>query len=109
VTTRPPQPHSISERIERVGNLGQGFAQLDTADGPRLHLEPGMVEGKLQPGGFVDITSEGPLMQVTDQQGLTAAMGRVELKEKDSGRKVWTPTASVVLLDKDKVRWTAPN
>jgi hypothetical protein len=99
----------VGPALTLFGNKGQGFAQLDTTDGPRLHLEPGMWEGKLLPGGFVDITSEGPLVQVSDQQGVTAAIGRIELKEKDSGRKVWTPTASVVLLDKDKIRWSAPN
>jgi hypothetical protein len=68
-----------------------------------------MVEGKMLPGGFVDISSKGPLMQIADQQGFIAAMGRFELEEKATGRKLRTPTASIVLADKDKIRWSAPN
>jgi hypothetical protein len=91
------------------GNKGQGFAQLDTADGPaRLHLEPGMWDGKLLPGGVVDITSEGPLIQVSDQEGLTTGIGRFELKDKQTGKTLKTATASIVLAGKDKVLWSAP-
>jgi hypothetical protein len=90
------------------GDRGKGFVALNTADGPRLHLEPGMWQGKVLPGGFVDITADGPLVQVADQQGLTVGIGRFGLVEKDTGRKVLTPTASINLLDKEKILWSAP-
>jgi hypothetical protein len=44
----------VGPALVLFGNKDQGFAQLDTADGPaRLHLEPGMCDGKLLSGGFV--------------------------------------------------------
>lgn len=98
----------VGPALTLQGNRGKGFVELDTADGPRLHLEPGMWQGKVLPGGTVDISADGPIMQLADQQGLTAGIGRFALIEKDTGRKVWTPTASVVLLDKQKILWSAP-
>lgn len=99
----------IGPGLTLFGNKGQGFAQLDATDGPpRLHLEPGMWDGKLLPSGFVDITSEGPLIQVSDQEGVKAGVGRFELEDKQTGKKVRTGTASIVLAGKDKVFWSAP-
>jgi len=100
---------TVGPELVLFGNYGQGFAQLDTADGPaRLHLEPGVWDGKVLPGGFVDITSDGPLFQLSDQQGLRAGIGQVELKEKQTGKTMKTGTASVVLAGKDRVLWSAP-
>jgi hypothetical protein len=91
------------------GNKGQGFAQLDTADGPaRLHFEPGMWDGKVLSGGFVDITSDGPLIQLSDQQGLTTGIGQFGLEDKQTGKIIKTGAASIVLAGKDKVLWSAP-
>jgi hypothetical protein len=103
------QEGAIGPELVLFGNYGQGFAQLDTAEGPaRLHLEPGTWNGKLLPGGFVDITSEGPLIQVSDREGFTTGIGQFELKEKQTGKMLKTGTASIVLAGKDKVIWSAP-
>jgi hypothetical protein len=98
----------VGPALVLAGNKGQGLVELDTADGTRLHLDPGLWEGKLLPGGSVDITAEGPLIQIADQQGLTAAIGRFELRNKETGHVLRTPTASFVLAGKDRVLWTAP-
>jgi hypothetical protein len=90
------------------GKKGQGFAYLNVADGPRLHMEPGMWQGKQLPGGFVDINAGQPLIAISDQQGFAAALGGVELKDKQLGKLVKTPTASIVLTGKDRVLWRAP-
>jgi hypothetical protein len=73
-----------------------------------LHLEPGVWDGRVLPGGFVDITSDGPLFQLSDQQGLRVGIGQVELKEKQTGRMLKTGAPSIVLAGKDKVLRSAP-
>jgi hypothetical protein len=98
----------IGPSLTLSGNKGRGFVELDTADGPRLHLEPGMSDGKVLPGGFVDITSQGPLMQITDQQGFTTTIGSFKLRDKKTGETLKTSTASIVLAAKDNVLWSAP-
>ena len=71
-------------------------------------LSPGFGREKLHPGGSVYITAAGPLIQIADQQGLTAAIGRFELKNKETGKISRTSTASIVLAGKDSVLWSAP-
>jgi hypothetical protein len=103
------QEGAVGPELVLFGNKGQGFAQLDTADGPaRLHLEPGMWNGKVLPGGNIDLTSKGPLIQVSDQRGFTATVGHSQLEAKSTGKRLNTSAASVVLSVKDKVLWFAP-
>ena len=90
------------------GSKGRGFVELNTADGPRLHMEPGMQNGKILPGGFVDISADKPVIQVSDQQGFAAALGRAELEDKQTGKKLHTSAASVVLTGKSGVLWSTP-
>jgi hypothetical protein len=100
---------AIGPDLRLAGNNGEGYVELNTADGPGLHFEPGMSEtGTVRPGGFVDISSSGPLIQIADQQGLTAGIGRFELKNTQTGHIVKMPTASIVLTGKDGVLWSAP-
>jgi hypothetical protein len=65
-------------------------------------------DGKVLPGGSVDITSDGPLFQLSDQQGFGSGIGQVELKDKQTGKTLKTGAASIVLSGKDKVLWSAP-
>jgi len=99
---------AIGPDLRLAGNNGDGFVELNTADGPALHFEPGMSEGAVRPGGFVDISSSGPLIQIADQQGLITGIGRFELKNTQTGHIVKMPTASIVLTGKDGVLWSAP-
>jgi hypothetical protein len=94
ISSSPDHEGVVSPALTLFGKKGQGYVELDTADGPRLHMEPGLWQGNLLPGGFVDIDSNHPLIQIADQQGFTAAVGRFELKEKQTGKLVRTPTAS---------------
>jgi hypothetical protein len=98
----------IGPALTLTGNNGDGFIELAAADGPGLHLEPGSRQGRVFSGGIVDISSSGPLIQIADQDGLTAGIGRFELKDAQTGHLVKTPTASIVLTGKDGVLWSAP-
>lgn len=90
-----------------TGNNGRGFTHLSAIEG--LHLEPGMFHGQVLPGGFVDISADGPSIEVEDQRGFKSTIGNVKLTVERSGQERSTSASSIVLFAKDgKVIWSAP-
>jgi hypothetical protein len=60
---------------------------------------------------FINVGEDagGPSVSVTDKEGYSADLGRTDLVVPKTGKKEQTPTASLVLFNKDKnVLWSAP-
>jgi hypothetical protein len=97
----------VEPEMHFLGNNGRGFVQLSAIEG--LHLEPGMFHGQVLPGGFVDISADGPSIEVQDQRGFKSTIGNVKLTIERSGQERSTSASSIVLFAKDgKVIWSAP-
>jgi hypothetical protein len=89
------------------GNNGRGFVQLSAIEG--LHLEPGMLNGKALSGGVVNVSAEGPSLEMEDERGFKTAVGSTRLLVQRSGQESVTSASSIVLFGKDgKVIWSAP-
>jgi len=68
-----------------------------------------MFHGQVLPGGFVDVSAEGPSIEVEDQRGFKSTIGNVRLTVERSGQERSTSDLSIVLFAKDgKVIWSAP-
>ena len=93
-----------------AGMGGKGLVQLNANDGPLLLMDQGTTGTlkDLSPRGMVEIDAGQPRVSVEDEHGFVATMGHSQLAGKNTGKRVDTSAASVVLSGKGGLLWSAP-